>query len=227
VWFTDEIGTLSLAKFPSRHDRRDVAAWEHLVTRMASDAGLDVPRTSLLDLGGEYRTFQAQRFDRNGDGRVGYLSAKSMTGRIDGESGASYLDLVDVIERHGAPSAISADLHQLFLRVVFIVLIGDRDDHLRNHGFLRRPERWRLAPAFDLTQSPEMSVHSLTFDGATGSPDLDVLRRSAGFYRISSAQAESIIDRMYPLVATWRDRARALHIPRAEMEAISPAFMVG
>jgi hypothetical protein len=35
-------------------------------------------------------------------------------------------------------------------RVVFNVAIGNRDDHLRNHGFLPTPTGWRLAPAFDL-----------------------------------------------------------------------------
>jgi serine/threonine-protein kinase HipA len=52
----------------------------------------------------------------------------------DGDQ-ASYLEIVDVIERQ-SPSA-AADLTELWRRIAFSVLISNTDDHLRNHGFRR------------------------------------------------------------------------------------------
>lgn len=33
---------------------------------------------------------------------------------------------------------------------------GHGDDHLSIHGFLRHPEGWRLAPAYDLNPMPDL-----------------------------------------------------------------------
>ncbi len=76
----------------------------------------------------------------------------TLAGRHDHED-ASYLDIARAIAELGAPAAIEEDLHQLFRRVVFNVMTANRDDHLRNHGFLRTAEGWRLAPAFDVNPS--------------------------------------------------------------------------
>jgi serine/threonine-protein kinase HipA len=39
--------------------------------------------------------------------------------------------------------------------MVFNVLTGNTDDHLRNHGFLRVRDGWRLSPAYDLNPNPK------------------------------------------------------------------------
>ena len=77
--------------------------------------------------------------------RVGVLAREQVReSRLLSLSGASYLDLALLIQDHGAPGAIEADLEQLFRRVVFNVMAGNRDDHLRNHAYLRTRGGWRL-----------------------------------------------------------------------------------
>ena len=52
-------------------------------------------------------------------------------------------------------SAPTEDLHELWRRIVFNVMVGNLDDHLRNHGFLYdRDDKWRLSPAYDLNPVP-------------------------------------------------------------------------
>src|SRR3546814_2718620 len=47
--------------------------------------------------------------------------------------------------------SVKADARELFRRMAFNVLIGNTDDHGRNHSFLmNRAGEWSLAPAFDL-----------------------------------------------------------------------------
>jgi len=222
--FRDEDGSLWIAKFPSREDRHDVGAWEQVVAHLAARAGIDTPASKLLRLGSDFRTYCASRFDRQGDERRLYASAMTLTGRRDGEEGASYLDIAQAIEGFGDPDSIEADLEQLFRRVAFNVLVSNHDDHLRNHGFLRGPGGWRLAPAFDVNPSPFTEEHNLTLDGRIRSPDLDVLRETAGLYRLNDKRVSQIIDEVSSVVAGWRRAATAAELPRQEVDLMAIAF---
>ena len=224
--FTDEDGALWLAKFPSREDRRDVEAWELLAHELAADAGIEVPRARLLPLSsGRRRTFCAERFDRRGPSRRMFASAMTLLERRDGDAdGASYLDLCQLIQDQGAPGAIAADLEQLFRRAIFNVLIGNRDDHLRNHGFIRAPGGWRLSPAFDMNPSADKAHHALALDDRRTEPDLTAVLATCDLYRLRRPAAERITGEIRAVVATWRTRARALDLSRAEIDLMAPAF---
>ncbi|MDH4451340.1 MAG: HipA domain-containing protein [Rhodoferax sp.] len=50
--------------------------------------------------------------------------------------GTSYLELAQFLRSKGDGAFADADLEQLFRRVAFYVAMGNRDDHLRNHGFI-------------------------------------------------------------------------------------------
>lgn len=53
--------------------------------------------------------------------------------------------------------------------------------HLRNHGFIRSPAGWRLAPAFDMNPSFKREEHVLSLDLYNRQPDLDVVLSTASF----------------------------------------------
>ena len=40
--------------------------------------------------------------------------------------------------------------------------VGNRDDHLRNHGFIREAGGWRLSPAYDVNPNLNKADHALT-----------------------------------------------------------------
>ncbi len=222
--FTGEDGRLWIAKFPSREDRRDMGAWEYLLHGLARDAGIEVPESRLLGFSGTQHTFCVRRFDRVPGSRRMAASAMTLLRRRDGEAGASYLDLAQLIQDHGAPGAIEADLEQLFRRVVFNVMAGNRDDHLRNHACLRTPGGWRLAPAYDMNPNVEKAAHSLALDARQSFPDLALVAATAPFYRLESRQAGRIIEELHEAVSGWRKRARAMEIPASEIALVAPAF---
>ena len=63
------------------------------------------------------------------------------------------MEFVDILRQHGAVH--KQDMHALWRRIVFSILISNTDDHLRNHGFLwAGPAGWRLSPAYDLNPVP-------------------------------------------------------------------------
>ena len=147
--YQDPAGTLWIAKFPAMSDRRDVGAWEFVYARLAAHAGISVPETDLLAIGDGARTYVTRRFDRTVDGRRLYASALTLSGRATA-SDADYVDLARAIRENVAADAVRDDLAQLFRRMAFNVLAGNRDDQPRNHGLLRTSDGWRLAPAFDM-----------------------------------------------------------------------------
>ena len=147
----DRDGSLVIAKFPHKDDEIDIVRWEAVALSLADKAGIPVPDWRMEEVGGK-SIILLRRFDRANGQRIPFLSAMSMLGATDNET-RSYLEFVDALRQHGA--APKEDMHLLWRRIVFSVLISNTDDHLRNHGFLYDgPDGWRLAPAYDLNPVP-------------------------------------------------------------------------
>jgi len=211
----DKDGSLWIAKFPSADDDYDVALWEKLLQVLAQRCGITVPDSRLMQIGDGYHTFLVKRFDRHGDERRFFASAITMLGHVDSED-ASYLELAEFIATYGEADSIAQDLAELFTRVAFNVATANRDDHLRNHGFIRSPAGWRLAPAFDMNPSFRKDEHTLSLDLYNRRPDMDVVLSTAGFYRLKSSRAKKIIGAVCAVVGEWRTRAGKLGLSRQE-----------
>ncbi len=223
----DTDGSLWIAKFPSTRDRHDLGAWEMITLSLAKAARLRVPSGKIMRLGSQYRTFLIQRFDRSTDGvRRHFASAMTLTGRMDGDdatTGASYLDLADVILRHGVD--VEADLLELWSRIVFNMLVSNTDDHLRNHGFLHVPGRgWALSPAYDMNPVPQADGLKLNVSERDNGLNLDLAREVAPFFRISDATATATITRLREVVRCWPHMAARLAIPSGECDRMAQAF---
>lgn len=229
--FTMQDGTLWLAKFPGHNDQYDWGSWEYLTYLLAGDAGIVMPEARRVLLSDRYHTYCVSRFDRQA-GAAGaaqrrrmYASAMTLLERRDGQEGGSYLHLIEALESCGGVG-LTEDMLQLFRRAVFNLLVGNRDDHLRNHGFILQPTGWRLSPAFDLNPNPAKSDHSLTWDGKSAAPVLQTLLDTAGHYRLDAAAAQVIVDEVSAVVATWKDLAAQLDLPGGEVQMMANVFAV-
>jgi serine/threonine-protein kinase HipA len=220
----DEKGNLCLAKFPSRQDTRDTGAWELVAHRLAAKAGINVPPTRGLRLrGSAYTTFLAKRFDRTAQGRrLAFVSAMTLTQRMDGERGASYLELADLLQARG--SNARADCEELFRRVVFSILIHNTDDHLRNHGFLLGEHGITLSPAYDINPSIDRDHLTLAINEVDTACDASIAVEAHGGYGLTLTAAKEIVSRTTRVVTRWRSEAGRLRIPKAEQDLMAPAF---
>ncbi len=221
--FRDNDGGLWIAKFPARDDVRDIGAWEGLVHQMAAQAGIAVPPAHTRRFGSDFHTFCTKRFDRNGARRRFYSSAMTVLRKEDGQNG-SYLELAEFLQRNGAKGQITHDLAQLFRRVVFNVAVGNRDDHLRNHGFILTQRGWRLSPAFDMSPSIDKAEHILALDDYDRQPDIDTVLSTAELYALSPKAANDIVDEVRNVVGNWRILAAKSGIARADIELMAGAF---
>jgi serine/threonine-protein kinase HipA len=217
--FVDVDGSPWIAKFPGRQDRFDVGLWEYLAHELARRAGISVPEARPLKLGSEHHTFAVRRFDREAGRRRLYTSATTLLLRNDGDT-ASYLEIAQALQDHGDPETIASDLSELYRRIVFNVLVGNRDDHLRNHGFLRSKRGWRIAPAFDVNPNPDKDDHALALDETSSIPTVAGVRKTHEFYRLSSATAAEIEDEVRAAFEDWPSRARSYGIERREIAVL-------
>lgn len=221
----DPEGNLWVAKFPSRNDEYDVGAWEGVVMQLAQQAGLNVASARVEKFSDVGRTFLSQRFDRQGQRRVHFASAMCLLGYQDGDgakTGASYLDLVDLIERYGAD--VETDLTELWKRIVFNICIHNTDDHLRNHGFLLGESGWKLSPAYDLNPQPWAGGLALNVDEVSNACDLDLARSVGHYFRLSEREQDIYIKEVREAVAGWDSIAERMGISRGEIERMRVAF---
>jgi len=143
--------------------------------------------------------------------------------RDDGEP-ASYLEIADALQREGDASGLEGDLSQLYLRVAFSILIGNRDDHLRNHGFLRASTGWRLAPAFDINPNPDKREHALAIDESDARSDMATLRATARFYRLDDASAARVETRARNALKDWRPVAAEIGLTASDLDVLAEAI---
>jgi serine/threonine-protein kinase HipA len=221
--FTNSDGSLWIGKFPARDDELDVGAWEYVVHALAIKATVDVPPATLLQLNNDFHTFCTQRFDRVGGTRRFYASAMTLL-RKEHSEGTSYLELAQFIRSQGDAEHVEADLAQLFRRVVFNVAVGNRDDHLRNHGFLLGKTGWRLAPAFDVNPNIDKAEHVLNLDDGDNRPSLETVLNTAEFYGLTYDSARKILEEVASAVDQWESIARKEHIAAADIDLTSGAF---
>ena len=132
--------------------------------------------------------------------------------------------LAEFLQRNGAKGQIAHDLAQLFRRVVFNVAVGNRDDHLRNHGFILMRHGWRLSPTFNINPSIDRAEHTLAVDDHDHQPDIDTVLSTAALYRLTPKAAKDIVDEVRDVVGHWRSLAAKGRIARADIELMAGAF---
>ena len=220
----DQAGRLAIAKFPSASsDTWNVMAWEKVALDLARAAGITVPDSLLIRIGDRH-VLIVDRFDRRGAVRTGYASAMTMLEARDGDQ-HSYLEIAAVIEERSA--AATVELHQLWRRMAFSILISNTDDHLRNHGFLhQRGDSWTLSPAFDLNPNPALGPKylstAISFDDTRAR--VNTLLEVAQFFRLDASSALDVLGEVTQATANWRQVAASHGLTQRDLDDMAPAF---
>jgi serine/threonine-protein kinase HipA len=221
----DENGHPWIAKFPSKNDTIDKAAWEFLAYRLAQTVGIEMAECKIQKVAGRYHTFFTQRFDRVGKERVHFASAMTMTGKNEElirDNPPSYLDLAEFI--HYSGSVIKEDLHQLWKRIIFNIAISNTDDHLRNHGFIIKDGQWRLSPAYDINPSIDKDGLAINIDMDNNALDFELAKSVGDFFELTTPKMNHIIAEIKKAVSIWKTTANEIGISRAEQELMESAF---
>jgi len=193
-------GMLFMAKLPSIHDYRlNAAQIEHGTLCLAKHCGIRAAESELIKVG-DKDILLVKRFDRDEYQSIPYLSLASVCGLRSGSEG-SYLQFAQEMARVGAAD----DLTELYKRMVFNILVSNKDDHAFNHGLLLKDNQWRLSPAFDIVAGEGQSrMQSLRVGDFNRESTLrNALSRSQDF-RLTKEQARQIIDTMVGAIKDWQ-----------------------
>jgi len=205
-------GVEHIAKFSRPDDVFDVPTAEFATLMLAHQAGIAVPSFELRPVGNR-SVLLVERFDRTEDGnRIHYLSAHSVLrprplslDQREYKSSFSYAAIAEALRPRSDAAPI--DAHELFRRMVLNIMVGNVDDHLRNHAFLMREiGKFRLSPAFDICPHLEAPVRGQQIGvGAYGTASTveNALSQCKRFF-LDRTEATMIVAEVKAVVSNWR-----------------------
>jgi serine/threonine-protein kinase HipA len=205
---TDD-GRELIAKFSSRTDTTPLVKFEYLGMELARRCGINAAAVELAEAAGRTVLF-VERFDRPGNGmRRAMVSALTVLG-LDEPGGryASYATLADHIRARFTDS--DDTLRELFARITFNILLGNTDDHARNHAAFWDGSALTLTPAYDIApwlRSGGETAQSMILD-RLGNRDSRVARcvEAANEYHLSVDEARTMIDgQIASIESNWSD----------------------
>ncbi len=216
---------LWLAKFTSAYDQQPIERVEIATLRLAEACGIRTP-VARLELGDTpFPVALIQRFDRRGAARIPYISARTALGKT-GEELGSYTEIVDFMRIAAADPR--ADFRELFLRLIFTILVSNKDDHLKNHGFLYVGSgRWRLSPVFDVNPAPDRDprLETAIVEGGAHDRSIRLALEACEYFEIREEDARRMIRETAARVSReWRDAFRLAGVSGSLARAYEPAF---
>jgi serine/threonine-protein kinase HipA len=193
----------------SKSDPVDSGRLEMAYAEMAREAGLDVPRTHLVELTVNKRKeayFAVQRFDRVAERKIHFLSLAGYAYASHREPCLDYSSGVLAATRKLTRS--DEEVEKAYRLMLFNVLAHNKDDHSKNFAYLRDPleQVWRLAPAYDLTFSTGMSNQHTTSINGEGSPRFKDIKKVASERNVKDWQ--DVLDKVRSAVARWPEFAK-------------------
>lgn len=192
-----------LAKFASARDRLDVVSLEAAAMELSRRAGIETADTKIFALGTTKKCLLVRRFDINAAGGRNHLVSMQSLLKADGYYNAGYRDLAEVIKH--ISSQPGHDLHRLYRQMVFNMMIGNTDDHLKNFIMLHDDSGWRLSPAFDLLPNIGFNQeHALRIGMDTLPPNAGMLLVEAKHFGIKRRQqAMEVITEIHEAISKW------------------------
>lgn len=210
-----------IAKFSSLTDRYSVVKGEYAAMELAHRVGLDTARVQMTEALGK-DVLLIERFDRPAAGQrravvsaLTILELDELLARY-----ASYADLAHIIR--GRFTDARSTLRELFGRITFNILVGNSDDHARNHAAFWNGTALTLTPAYDICPQPrntgETTQAMIIGPGGSRMSQVIGCLKAASTYLLSASDARDIVDHQIEVIESeWHevcDRARMTDIER-------------
>ena len=187
-----------IAKFSTSSDLYSVVKAEYVAMTLAGLAGLNVAPVSLECAAGK-DVLLVERFDRtttaNGWQRKSLVSALTLLALDEMMARyASYEMLAELVRARftSAPET----LLELFSRIVFNILVGNTDDHARNHAAFWNGHLLTLTPAYDICpqgRHGQIATQAMLVKGDDRSSRIATCLAAAPQFLLSEENAVEII----------------------------------
>ena len=206
----DDGGRKFIAKFSSSNDTYSVVKGEYIAMRLAEMVGLNVAPVKLEKSMGK-DVLLIERFDRaetnSGWTRRMLVSALTLFGLDEIMAAhASYTDLAQIIRaRFNDPKDT---LHELFARMTFNILVGNTDDHARNHAAFWNGDQLTLTPAYDIcpqSRNSREASQAMLMGNERRSQLKNCLDVAKDFHLTGDAAAAIVAEQVRIIDAAWGD----------------------
>lgn len=195
---------------------------EYAYYLMAKDCKIEISECRLLEENGRAH-FMTKRFDRDGN-------IKHHTQSLCGMQHYDFNDMYgysyeQVFQTMRLLQVTYPEAEQMFRRMVFNVLATNFDDHTKNFSFiLKKDDRWRLSPAYDLCFSFDPTNHwvnkqTLSINGKRLEITKEDLMTIAKNNNIK--KGDKIIDEMNLVIKSWTTYASQAHVNNALKKKIN------
>ena len=215
--------TLWIAKFNSNYDDYDLRAWEIVALELARACGIEVPESTIVSTEEDDTILLSRRFDRTDSGFCHIVSAKALLKTDDNSRPLDFLDLAAFIKRHG--SKPKQDLNQLFKRIVFSILIGNCNDHIKKYFFILKKDGWKLGPLFDPVPSADGDFLNMCVADGNNIKSLDLALSVHKYFSLSLDEAKEIIRTMKMTIrASYNDLTELYGVKSGEIKIMKDAL---
>ena len=206
------------------------ARWQAIGMVLASRCGISIVENKYIEStsGGGYLE---KRFDRDERGRSLFcLSAATLVMNRQRPGIAAvpsgYADIADILNCSGASP--TDDLRELFRRLLFNTLTGNRHDELTDFWFARETYGWRLVPFHGVRLLPPVQRVRLLNTPIVAndtSADSDLAVSISRYFGVSSKDAKTMKLLMQKVIADWRTVAAEFKATKAEITAMAGSFV--
>ncbi|MDP9139161.1 MAG: type II toxin-antitoxin system HipA family toxin [Pseudomonadota bacterium] len=226
-------GVGSVAKFQSTSDRRAVVRAELATMQLAARCGLNVAAVDLQRID-QKDVLLVRRFDRVPveDGTLSrrhLLSALTLLDLDETEARlASYPAFAELLIRHSRGGV--DDARELFRRMVFNILVGNTDDHARNHAAFWDGQYLDLTPAYDLVplwRAGQEASQAMEMGAEGRASTLRNALSQSGRFGLSRQDALALVDGIEETIAAhWRAEFEVAQVPTIDIEALAERAML-
>jgi serine/threonine-protein kinase HipA len=198
-----------IAKFSSASDVYSVIKAEFLAMRLAEMVGLNVASVSLKKVAHK-DVLLIERFDRihtkQGWERKNMLSALTLF-ELDEMMAryASYEKLAEIIRYRFKDASLT--LKELFQRMTFNILVGNTDDHARNHAAFWDGKILTLTPAYDICpqgRSGNIATQAMLIVGNNNASQITSCLHAAENFLLSRKETIDLIEnQIKAIIENW------------------------
>ncbi len=211
-----------LVKFPTGHtpDKKSEGAIEYIYSVMARNAGITMAETRLAPAQDGNAYFMTRRFDRAPGNQRRHVH--SVAGILNTDFRASNFEYRELIKLCGMLSHSYSEKLELFRRMIFNIVIGNRDDHTKNFAFmLSDKNEWRNTPAYDITWNQGMmGEHAMSVNGKGKDIRLDDVINIARSASISRQDVSNVTEAVLEAVSDWNSLALDYDVPTQQRQDI-------
>lgn len=212
-----------IAKLSSSTDTFAVVQGEYVAMELARRAGLRVATVQLTRALGK-TVLLVERFDRvpGSAERRAIVSALTILGLNElAACWAGYAELAQIVRARFTEPA--ATLRELFARITFNILVGNTDDHARNHAAFWDGQTLTLTPAYDIC--PQLRSAGRATQAMIIGDESDHFKESqvagcvqrAHLYQLTEAAAREIVDHQIAVIESdWNEVCDRAELPEAE-----------